>query len=300
MTTRRCGNTSCGLGSTGFRQGIDGWRLDVPYEVETEGFWQEFRDRVKAVNPDAYIVGEIWTEAVQWLDGTQFDGVMNYPFTSATLAFAAGDRVRMDLVEIPHYFPYPALDAEGYASKIDHLLKLYPWDIQLTQLNLLSSHDVARALSVVSEDESSMVLATLLLFTYPGAPSIYYGDEVGLPGELDPDSRRTFPHEKDWDQTLLKLHKELITLRHNHPALRTGGYEVLHAADQTYVFARTLDAEKVIVALNTAEMTPVSLATQELIDEKASLKSVFTYGEAKCEDGKMSLPPRSGIVCTVK
>ena len=94
---------------------------------------KEFRDRVKAVNPDAYIVGEIWTEAVQWLDGTQFDGVLNYPFTSATLAFAAGDRVRMDLVEIPHYFPYPALDAEGYASKIDHLLKLYPWDIQLTQ-----------------------------------------------------------------------------------------------------------------------------------------------------------------------
>jgi len=112
------------VGEYWIRQGIDGWRLDVPYEVETEGFWQEFRDRVKAVNPDAYIVGEIWTEAVQWLDGTQFDGVMNYPFTSATLAFAAGDRVRMDLVEIPHYFPYPALDAEGYASKIDHLLKL--------------------------------------------------------------------------------------------------------------------------------------------------------------------------------
>jgi cyclomaltodextrinase len=288
------------VGEYWIRQGIDGWRLDVPYEVETEGFWREFRDRIKAINPEAYIVGEIWTEAVQWLDGTQFDGVMNYPFTSATLAFAAGERVRMDLVEPPHYFPYPALDAEGYASKINHLLQLYPWDIQLTQLNLLSSHDVARALSVVGEDEASLVLATLLLFTYLGAPSIYYGDEVGLPGELDPDSRRTFPHKKDWNQTLLKLHKELIYLRHHHPALRTGRYEVVHAADQTYVFARTLDSDRMIVAINAAERTPVALVTQELIAEKASLKPVFSHGAAKCEDGNLSLPPRSGIVCTVE
>jgi cyclomaltodextrinase len=288
------------VGEYWIRQGIDGWRLDVPYEVETEGFWQEFRDRIKALNPDAYIVGEIWTEAVQWLDGTQFDGVMNYPFTSATLAFTAGERVRMDLVERPHYYPYPPLDAEGYASKIQHLLNLYPWDIQLTQLNLMSSHDVARALSVVGEDKASMALATLLLFTYPGAPSIYYGDEVGLPGELDPDCRRTFPHEKDWNQPLLKLHKELIALRLQHPALRLGRYQVLHAADHTYVFARSLDSDRLVVAINAAEMTPVSLATQELIDEKASLTPAFAYGEARCQNGKVTLPPRSAIICALE
>ena len=284
------------IGEYWIRQGIDGWRLDVPYEVETEGFWQEFRDRIKALNPDAYIVGEIWTEAQQWLDGSQFDGVMNYPFTSATLAFAAAERVRMDLVETPHYYPYPALDAPGYADKIQHLLQLYPWDIQLTQLNLISSHDVARALSVVGEDEASMVLATLLLFTFPGAPSIYYGDEVGLPGELDPDSRRTFPHEKDWNPTLYKLHKQLIALRHQHPALRTGRYDILHAADQAYVFARTLDAEKMVVAINAAEMTPISLATKELMTDAGSLSPLFHYGEVRCDDGVLTLPPRSGLI----
>jgi glycosidase len=203
----------------------------------------------------------------------------------------------MDLVYLPHYFPYPALDVAGYGSKIRHLLELYPWEIQLTQLNLLSSHDVARALSVVGEDEASMVLATLLLFTFPGAPSIYYGDEVGLPGELDPDSRRTFPHEKDWNQTLLKHHKELIALRHQHPSLRIGRYEVLHATDHTYVFARHLDSERTVVAVNTAEMTPVALATQDLLVSKEStLRPVFTYGEVRCETDKLALPPRSGLI----
>ena len=284
------------VGEYWIRRGIDGWRLDVPYEVETEGFWQEFRDRIKAINPEAYIVGEIWTEATQWLDGTQFDGVMNYPFTGATLAFAAGDRVRMDLVEEPHYFPYPALDGEGYAGKVQHLLQLYPWEIQLTQLNLVSSHDIARALSVVGEDEASMVLATILLLTFPGAPSIYYGDEVGLPGELDPDCRRTFPAKKDWNQALLRLHKELIALRHRHPALRTGHYNILHAADQIYVFARTLDAETVVVAINAAEMTPVSLAVQSLLSEKKPLKPVFSYGNVSRGEGTLTLPPRSAVV----
>ena len=91
--------------------GVDGWRLDVPFEIKTEGFWQEFRDRVKAINPEAYIVGEVWTDATQWLDSTQFDGVMNYLFTEPTIAFAAGDRVVMDYVQNPSYEPYPPLSA---------------------------------------------------------------------------------------------------------------------------------------------------------------------------------------------
>jgi cyclomaltodextrinase len=124
--------------------GIDGWRLDVPFEVKTPGFWQEFRDRVKAINPEAYIVGEVWGDSREWLDGTQFDGVMNYLFTAPTIAFVAGDRVQMELVESPSYFPYPALFAKEYGQKIQDLLALYPWEIQLTQLNLLDSHDTAR------------------------------------------------------------------------------------------------------------------------------------------------------------
>ncbi len=80
------------VGEYWLHQGIDGWRLDVPNCVTVPGFWQEFRQRVKGINPEAYIVGEIWSDASPWLDGTQFDGVMNYPFTEATLAFTTGDR----------------------------------------------------------------------------------------------------------------------------------------------------------------------------------------------------------------
>ncbi|MGL5130904.1 MAG: glycoside hydrolase family 13 protein, partial [Planktothrix sp.] len=158
--------------------GIDGWRLDVPFEVKTPGFWQEFRARVKAINPEAYIVGEVWEDSREWLDGKQFDGVMNYLFTAPTIAFIAGDRVKIELVESPSYFPYPALSAKEYGQKIQDLLALYPWEIQLTQLNLLDSHDTARLITIAGGDKASVELATLLLFTFPGAPSIYYGDEV--------------------------------------------------------------------------------------------------------------------------
>ncbi|NKB17981.1 MAG: glycoside hydrolase family 13 protein, partial [Pseudanabaena sp. CRU_2_10] len=153
--------------------GVDGWRLDVPNCIKTPGFWQEFRDRVKAVNPDAYIVGEIWGDASEWLDGTQFDGVMNYLFTAPTIAFTAGDRVVREHVKGQHYQPYPALNAAGYASKITTLLAQYAWEIQLTQLNLLDSHDTARLLTIASggtdnalaEAQSSVELAALLLLT---------------------------------------------------------------------------------------------------------------------------------------
>ena len=187
-------------------QGIDGWRLDVPNEITTPGFWSEFRARVKAINPEAYIVGEIWEDASQWLDGNQFDGVMNYKFTEPTINFTAGDRY------IPKYSqhnlrPYPPISAAEYATRINSLLQLYDWEIQLTQLNLLDSHDTSRMLTAVGEDRTSVQLATVLMMTFPGAPSIYYGDEVGLPGGKDPDCRRIFPQPENWDVEVLKYYK---------------------------------------------------------------------------------------------
>jgi cyclomaltodextrinase len=237
------------VGEYWLHQGIDGWRLDVPNEVKTPGFWQEFRDRVKAVNPEAYIVGEIWGDARPWLDGTQFDGVMNYRFTEATIAFAAGEHFIKDYVA-PDLHPHPPISAVQYANKIQHLLSLHPWEITLTQLNLLDSHDTSRLLTAVGEDKASVRLSTVLLLTFPGAPSIYYGDEVGLAGGKDPDSRRGFPPPEKWDTQLLKLHKELIALRHQYTCLRIGSYKILYAQDLTYVFARILDGETLIIAVN--------------------------------------------------
>ncbi|MEO0395927.1 MAG: glycoside hydrolase family 13 protein, partial [Cyanobacteria bacterium P01_A01_bin.137] len=274
------------------RQGIDGWRLDVPFDVKADGFWQEFRQRVKAINPEAYIVGEIWTDARQWLDGTQFDGVMNYLFTGPALAFTAKDKVVMSLVEQPAYFPYPALDAEGYAQKIETLLALYPWEIQLTQLNLLSSHDVARALTVIDDDQRSFELAVLLQMTFPGAPSIYYGDEVGLAGAHDPDCRRSFPPEASWNRTLLTLHKDLIALRRQHPVLCTGAYQTVAAVGEVYGFSRSNDREKIVVVINTGE-DKSQVTLPELGDG-----ALVLWGDSRVlgTSNEVSLPPRSGVI----
>lgn len=281
--------------------GIDGWRLDVPFEVKTPGFWQEFRDRVKAINPDAYIVGEVWTDAREWLDGTQFDGVMNYLFTGPTIAFTAGDRVDMEQVKDTSYHPYPPLFAAEYGQKIKELLDLYPWEIQLTQLNLLASHDTARLISIAGGDKASVELSTLLLLTFPGAPSIYYGDEVGLPGRRDPDSRRGFPMEANWDREILDFHKELIAVRHAHPALRTGAYKVLHAEGTLYIFARILGAEELIVAVNIGT-APVSAHIQPNDLQSQPSKMLFGSGEVSwASEGEsphltLKVPPRSGCI----
>ncbi len=281
--------------------GIDGWRLDVPFEVKTSGFWQEFRDRVKAINPEAYIVGEVWSDCVQWLDGTQFDGVMNYLFTGPTIAFTAGDRVDIDQVKGRDYSTYPALSAVEYGQKMQELLQLYPWEIQLTQLNLLDSHDTARVLSIAKEDKVSVELATLLLMTFPGAPSIYYGDEVGLPGKLDPDSRRGFPATEEWDHQVLEYHKKLIAIRNQYSALRTGNYQVLFAEENVYVFARILGDEEIIVGVNIGtEAAKVNVSGSKL----KSQPNKFVYGSCKIswqgenESSKLELdlPARKGSI----
>jgi cyclomaltodextrinase len=284
------------------RFGIDGWRLDVPFEIRTEGFWQEFRRRVKAINPEAYIVGEVWGDSTQWLGGDQFDGVMNYLWTAPTMAFTAGDRVRPEEVQGRSYEPTPALSGMGYADRIAWLLALYPWEIQLTQLNLLDSHDTARYISIAGGDKASVRLATLLLMTFPGAPSIYYGDEIGLEGHnRDEDTRRTFPwdHRETWDHDLLAYHKELIALRKAHPALRTGALKRLYADQDVYAFARTLGDETILVAVNAAEQPrTVQIPVAEHLADGASLAALYGQGAAAVSGGSLmlELPARDGAV----
>jgi glycosidase len=293
-------------------RGIDGWRLDVPNCIKTPGFWQEFRDRVKAINPEAYIVGEIWDDASEWLDGTQFDGVMNYQFTEANIAFTAGDRVERTYIHHHSSFkPYPALDAAGYANRIEKLLELYPWEIQLTQLNLLDSHDTARLSAIASggkddplaEARTSVELATLLLLTFPGAPSIYYGDEVGLAGGIDPDCRRAFPPESEWNKSVMDYHRHLIELRHAHPALRIGKYRTLFAERGIYAFARQLDAEVAIAIVNVGT-EPERIGFDVQLEGKFKLPDRVAYGSGQIAWASgghaptlsASIPARSGLI----
>ncbi|WP_013320735.1 glycoside hydrolase family 13 protein [Gloeothece verrucosa] len=285
------------VGEYWLKKGIDGWRLDVPFEIKVPGFWQEFRSRVKAINPEAYIVGEIWEDASQWLDGTQFDGVMNYPFAEATIAFVAGDRVLKEYYQSQDFKPYPALSAATYGEKMQQLLSRYPWDIQLTQLNLFNSHDTARVLTTSGKDKSSIKLITFLMFTFPGAPSIYYGDEVGLEGGKDPDCRRTFPKEENWDLEVLKYHKEIIAIRHQYAALRTGDYQIVYADDTVYVFSRTLDNQTVIVAVN-VDNSERNVNFEGKNGEVLANQLVYGEGDLSWDNNQASLkiPGRSGCI----
>ncbi len=240
------------------RFGIDGWRLDVPGEINDDSFWQEFRRRVKAINPEAYIVGEIWYDARRWLQGDQFDASMNYPVTGACLSFLPGTHLDLDTTLTAGGFRglVNAIDAVEFANRIDGILSMYDPDVTRVQLNLLDSHDTPRFLTCASGDLNSLKLALTFLFTYTGAPCIFYGDEIGLAGRHDPECRQPFPWDAGkWNQDLLGFAKSLIALRKSHDVLRHGGYARLYAADGVYAFKRTSDAESIMVVLNASDQT---------------------------------------------
>lgn len=220
--------------------GIDGWRLDVPQEIDDAAFWRDFRDVVKSVNPDAYITGEIWHEAPEWLQGDRFDALMNYPFLGPTLSFFGADSLR-DYGKA--HLTFEPLDAPDFADDIARILDLYPWTVTLAQLNLLDSHDMARALWIVGDDVTALRQAVLFQMTIPGAPCIYYGDEVGLSAPGDPYCREAFPWNDPamWDEALLAFYRDATALRHAHEVLRIGQFETLHAEDRVLAFRRFLD-----------------------------------------------------------
>lgn len=242
------------VGEYWVRQGIDGWRLDVPTEITAEGFWEEFRTRMRRINPECWIVGEIWDDAAAWIAaGDRFDGTMNYLFTSAVMRFLLGDRLRPRLVDGLGYSVQPALDSNGFFEAIEHLLGLYPESAHLGNMPLLGSHDTPRLRTLANRNLALVKLATVLLLTFPGAPSIYYGDEIGLEGRRDPDCRRGFPwgRESEWSRELLDVHRTLIALRRSTPALRSAACRMIRTAhpDVTALVRGEGDGA-VMVALN--------------------------------------------------
>ncbi len=279
-------------------QGIDGWRLDVPQEITTPGFWEEFRKRVKAINPEAYIVGEIWRDAVPWLQGNHFDAVMNYGFNRACTGFFGGEA--LDRKFRPGGFKLRRLDARRFGREIDRLLNLYDWEVTLVQYNLLSSHDEPRFLTVVGNDKRRLRLATLFQMTFPGAPSIYYGDEIGMTGGPDPDCRRAFPwSETLWDHDLREDFKRFIALRRAHPALRRGDFITLYAKGQSYGYARRDERETFVVLLNAGtQADAIEVDLGNLLPPDATVHDVWSQESVSLTGTKLSytLPPLSSCV----
>ncbi len=272
--------------------GIDGWRLDVPGEIDDDEFWREFRRRVRTINPEAYIVGEIWHEAQRWLQGDQFDAVMNYLVTAAALGFFANSHLDLNVLHSAGGLKdrvHP-MHAHDFANEIDRILHLYPQDITFAQFNLLDSHDMPRFLSCAGGDKNSLKMAWLFLFTIPGAPCIYYGDEIGVDGGHDPDCRKAFPwDESKWDRDLLEFVKVCISLRKEHPSLRRGEYKRIHAEGDVMVFSRLYKDETLTIAFNAAKEE----RTVNLHFEK---KPKVLFGSPKLAGDQITIPPRSGIV----
>ncbi|HSK53127.1 MAG TPA: glycoside hydrolase family 13 protein, partial [Clostridia bacterium] len=166
-----------GVAEHWLRFGIDGWRLDVPKEIRDEAFWQEFRERCRAVRPDAYLVGEIWHVAPEWLAGDRFDALMNYPLAEAIMSFVGGERIDLALVRNHHEYGATVVptDARGFAARLVELDRAYDPAVVAVQLNLLGSHDAPRVRSVLGGDVAAVRLAMLIQASLPGAPCVYYG-----------------------------------------------------------------------------------------------------------------------------
>ncbi len=278
--------------------GIDGWRLDVPMEIDDDSFWQEFRQVVKSTNPEAYICGEIWQAAQRWLQGDQFDAVMNYLFADAAVSFFGAKTLQAE--HRPHEFKFKPLDGATFAEAIDNMHGLYDWQINHVQLNLLDSHDMPRALSIVGSDISALRLCALFQMTMPGAPCIYYGDEIGMAGGNDPACREAFPWQTpaNWNNQLLAFYRQVTALRHSQPVLRTGNFQALHGKDEIYAFQRKLDSQCAIVVFNVG----ASPANVELTIAEAdtTFKQVWPSGSGEYTLSQhrlsVTVPARDAVV----
>ena len=211
-------------------KGNNGWRLDVANEVSDET-WQRFRDSVKALDSDAVIIGEIWDDATKYLKGDMYDSVMNYLFRNAATSFAMGS------------------NAADTMKQLEKIRERYPEEAFYAMMNLVGSHDTTRLLSYLdgigddrndkspaaafptyanTSDEAKQMqyLVAFLQFTYAGAPTIYYGDEIGMVGSDDPDDRRAMEWGKG-SKDLVEWYAKLAAIREAYPALRTGSIQPL-------------------------------------------------------------------------
>ena len=218
---------------------IDGWRLDVGDEISHK-FWKKFRAAIREVNPEALLIGEIWHFAGDFLEGDEWDTVMNYDFFTATMKLVAKESITVS----------------QFMQYLDHLRgnlhnKVYPvlW-------NLIDSHDTARFLHVCEEKKEKLRMAAALQLLLPGMPFIYYGDEYGMTGGEDPDCRRGMVwDEKQQDAEIYAWYRKLIQLRKTYPVI-TEGKEIERICDDekgVLTIVRELGKEKATITFDVNE-----------------------------------------------
>ena len=251
------------------RAGASGWRLDVADELPDD-FIGEIRTAMEETAPDSFLLGEVWEDATtkiaysmrrRYLLGQELHGVMNYPFRTALIAYLLGG------------------DADEFRETLESLRENYPPHAFYSLMNFLSTHDTPRILTVLGADHvpdskeeravfrlsparrqlglKRLRLAALVLFTFPGAPTVYYGDEAGMEGWEDPFNRAGYPWGQE-DSELKSFFSSLVHLRREQPALQTGQLHWRWTAGSLLVFARELDGQLLTTVVNAAD-TPQTL-----------------------------------------
>nr|CAL64396.1 maltogenic amylase [Bacillus sp. US149] len=262
---------------------IDGWRLDVANEVD-HAFWREFRKEVRSVKPDVYILGEIWHDSMPWLQGDQFDAVMNYRYTSAALDFLAKED----------------MTASEFADELTRVFMSYPENVNQVAFNLLDSHDTPRLLTHCGGDGKKADLLYVTQMTVPGTPCIYYGDEVGMAGENDPGCRACMIwDEEKQDRERFAFLKKWIALRAAHPVLGSeGSFEFLPVQNDDVVsYKREKEDVSYYIVINRSE-DEINWQTPKKLVGKA-VKNVWT-GESLTLEKSVVLAPQSFFVFLFK
>lgn len=239
---------------------IDGWRLDVANMVGRLGEEQlshkilrGMRRAVKQENPEAYLIGEHFFDGTASLQGDELDAVMNYRAFMMPLYHWLNGRSFDNFLDPDGWGDPNSLETPDFCRELKGYLSKIPWSVALHQLNLLGSHDCPRLLTTLSGNQRLAAVARLLLFTYPGVPSVYYGDELGLEGGEDPANRQTMPWPAEGHEDTQARWRELIRWRRTAPALQSGAIQFLLAEQHTLAFLREHPQQRLLIVARKEE-----------------------------------------------
>lgn len=297
---------------------VDGWRLDVAADLGhsedyNHGFWRKFRESVKKANPEAIILAEHYGDPSPWLDGSQWDTVMNYDaFMEPVSWFLTGMEKHSDMAA-----PDMIGDSSAFFGAMTDYGARFTMPSAQVAMNELSNHDHSRFLTRTNKkvgrtafagpraadmgvNTAVMRQAVVMQMTWVGAPTLYYGDEAGVCGWTDPDNRRSYPWGRE-DNELIRFHKEMIRIHRDYQVFKTGSMLYLHSENGLIVYGRFQGEEKAVIAVQTGgtqreiqvDVWRLGLKDGEKI---ASMMATDQQGfsmEARVltvKDGKVSIP----------
>lgn len=296
---------------------VDGWRLDVAADLGhtqefNHEFWRRFRERVKKANPEALILAEHYGDASSWLAGDQWDTVMNYDaFMDPLSWFLTGLEKHSDRCE-----PHLHRNSQAFFSTMVYNMSRMQTPSLMAAMNEISNHDHSRFLTRTNlmtgrlesrgaEAASEKInygifrAGVVVQMTWPGAPTIYYGDEAGCCGWTDPDNRRTYPWGKE-DQELIEFHRYLTGIRKKNTVFRTGSFKILLAENGLIAYGRFTGKRAAVVAVNsTGRRQEAKIAVWETGVRQETMVRVMETTERWYNVGKVEYPVEDGKVTVI-